>query len=65
MKPEIAVLAITPEFDTPPKGVLKLTIGAKGKTGQTERTIQFLFDGTESCPKLEDVVPQPPLSTHN
>lgn len=34
VKPEIYVLDVTPDFERPPKGTLRLKIAAKGESGK-------------------------------
>lgn len=54
MTPEIYVLDCTPEFDTPPKGTLRVTIGGRSESGQVVRVVELVFDGTNTPPKLKN-----------
>ena len=58
VKPEISVLDVTPDFDTPPKGILRITIAAKNVAGEAKRVVELSFDGTGEKPGLKTLEQQ-------
>ena len=58
VKPEIYVLDVTPDFDTPPKGILRITIAAKNVAGEAKRLVELSFYGTGGEPGLKTLEQQ-------
>ena len=58
VKSEISVLDVTPDFENSPKGTLRITIAAKGESGEAKRLVELSFYGTGGEPGLKTLEQQ-------